>query len=154
MNGYRHRTASRRDQMSIQVLGAGLGRTGTLSLKAVLEELGVASCYHALEVFASLDQARIWNAAARGRAGRLGLALRRLPGDRRFARLRVLSRAAREVPRGEGHPDGARSRALVGQRAPDHPPPRQHVAEVDRPAAQSPAARLPTDARPAQGPDV
>jgi hypothetical protein len=52
--------------MSIQVIGAGLGRTGTLSLKAALEELGFAKCYHPLEVFASMDQARTWDAAARG----------------------------------------------------------------------------------------
>jgi hypothetical protein len=52
--------------MSIQVIGAGLGRTGTLSLRAALEELGFARCYHPLEVVASLDQARTWAAAARG----------------------------------------------------------------------------------------
>ncbi len=52
--------------MSIQVIGAGLGRTGTLSLKAALEELGFAKCYHPLEVVASLDQARTWDAAAHG----------------------------------------------------------------------------------------
>jgi hypothetical protein len=52
--------------MSIQVIGAGLGRTGTVSLKAALVELGFAKCYHPLEVFASLDQARTWDAAARG----------------------------------------------------------------------------------------
>ena len=52
--------------MSIQVIGAGLGRTGTLSLKAALEELGFAKCYHPLEVLASMDQARTWEAADRG----------------------------------------------------------------------------------------
>jgi hypothetical protein len=52
--------------MSIQVIGAGLGRTGTLSLKAALEELGFAKCYHPLAVVASMDQARTWAAAARG----------------------------------------------------------------------------------------
>jgi Sulfotransferase domain len=52
--------------MSIQVIGAGLGRTGTLSLKAALEELGFARCYHPLKVFASMYQARTWDAAARG----------------------------------------------------------------------------------------
>jgi hypothetical protein len=52
--------------MPIQVIGAGLGRTGTLSLKTALEELGFAKCYHPLEVFASLDQARTWDAATRG----------------------------------------------------------------------------------------
>ncbi|MGP0063766.1 MAG: sulfotransferase family protein [Isosphaeraceae bacterium] len=52
--------------MSIQVIGAGLGRTGTLSLKAALEELGFAKCYHMVEVFAHKDDARTWDAAARG----------------------------------------------------------------------------------------
>jgi hypothetical protein len=52
--------------MSIQVIGAGLGRTGTLSLKAALEALGFAKCYHPLAVFASLDQSQTWDAAARG----------------------------------------------------------------------------------------
>jgi Sulfotransferase domain len=52
--------------MSIQVIGAGLGRTGTLSLKAALEELGFAKCYHMVEVFARKGDARTWDAAARG----------------------------------------------------------------------------------------
>jgi hypothetical protein len=52
--------------MSIQVIGAGLGRTGTLSLRAALEELGFARCYHPLAVFTSLSQGRIWDAATRG----------------------------------------------------------------------------------------
>ena len=37
--------------MPIQVIGAGLGRTGTLSLKLALEELGFSRCYHMTEVF-------------------------------------------------------------------------------------------------------
>jgi hypothetical protein len=52
--------------MPIQVIGAGLGRTGTLSLKAALEELGFVKCYHMVEVFARMDDARIWDAAVRG----------------------------------------------------------------------------------------
>jgi hypothetical protein len=32
--------------MPLKVIGAGLGRTGTLSLKAALEQLGFAACYH------------------------------------------------------------------------------------------------------------
>ncbi|HEY2157069.1 MAG TPA: sulfotransferase [Isosphaeraceae bacterium] len=54
--------------MSIQVIGAGLGRTGTLSLKAALEELGFAQCYHMVEVLARRDDARQWDAAVRGEA--------------------------------------------------------------------------------------
>lgn len=54
--------------MSIEVIGAGLGRTGTLSLKAALEELGFSKCYHMVEVLARMDDARVWDAAARGEA--------------------------------------------------------------------------------------
>jgi hypothetical protein len=50
----------------IKVIGAGLGRTGTLSLKAALEELGFSRCYHMTDVFAHPDHARIWDDAARG----------------------------------------------------------------------------------------
>lgn len=32
--------------MSLHVIGAGLGRTGTLSVKLALEQLGFAPCYH------------------------------------------------------------------------------------------------------------
>ena len=52
--------------MPIQIIGAGLGRTGTLSLKAALEELGFAKCYHMVELFKRKDDAGIWDAAVRG----------------------------------------------------------------------------------------
>jgi hypothetical protein len=52
--------------MSIQIIGAGLCRTGTRSLKDALEELGFAKCYHMCEVFARMDDTRTWEAAARG----------------------------------------------------------------------------------------
>lgn len=37
--------------MALKVVGAGLGRTGTLSLKLALEQLLGAPCYHMAEVF-------------------------------------------------------------------------------------------------------
>ena len=46
--------------MPIKVIGAGLGRTGTLSLKAALEELGFAKCYQQM-----ID--RLWDRMFRGR---------------------------------------------------------------------------------------
>jgi hypothetical protein len=52
--------------MPIKVIGAGLGRTGTLSLKMALEELGFVKCYHMTEVLANLEHVRAWDAAARG----------------------------------------------------------------------------------------
>jgi hypothetical protein len=55
--------------MSLQVIGAGLGRTGTMTLKTALEMLGFAPCHHMVEVFAHMaEQAPFWLAAARGEA--------------------------------------------------------------------------------------
>ena len=52
--------------MSLDVIGAGFGRTGTLSLKLALEELGFVKCHHMTEVFQNPDQAPKFLAAARG----------------------------------------------------------------------------------------
>jgi hypothetical protein len=52
--------------MALRVVGAGLGRTGTLSLKLALERLLGAPCYHMLEVFAHPEHVALWHAAARG----------------------------------------------------------------------------------------
>jgi hypothetical protein len=38
--------------MALEVIGAGLGRTATFSLKFALEHLGFGRCYHMAEVFA------------------------------------------------------------------------------------------------------
>jgi hypothetical protein len=35
--------------MPLSIIGAGLGRTGTLSLKAALEQLGIEPCFHGLD---------------------------------------------------------------------------------------------------------
>src|SRR5581483_11275643 len=37
--------------MTLKVIGAGFGRTGTMSLKLALEQLGFGPCYHMVEVF-------------------------------------------------------------------------------------------------------
>jgi hypothetical protein len=53
--------------MPLDVIGAGLGRTGTLSLKLALERVGFAPCYHMKEVFEHLeDHVPLWDQAARG----------------------------------------------------------------------------------------
>jgi len=53
--------------MSLRIVGAGLGRTGTLSLKMALEKLLGAPCHHMMEVFMHPDQANHWLAAAQGK---------------------------------------------------------------------------------------
>lgn len=50
--------------MSLSAIGAGFGRTGTLSLKGALEHLGLAPCYHMLEVSRNPGHAAIWDRAA------------------------------------------------------------------------------------------
>jgi hypothetical protein len=52
--------------MALQVVGAGLGRTGTASLKAALERLLGGPCYHMLEVFGRPEHIALWDAAYRG----------------------------------------------------------------------------------------
>lgn len=52
--------------MTLRVVGAGLGRTGTLSLKLALEKLLGGPCYHMMEVFGRPDDIPVWHAAARG----------------------------------------------------------------------------------------
>jgi len=50
----------------VKVIGAGLGRTGTASLKGALEELGFGPCYHMTDVFENPGHADFWRAAWRG----------------------------------------------------------------------------------------
>jgi hypothetical protein len=52
--------------MALEVIGAGLGRTGTMALKTALEELGFAPCHHMYEVIQHPEQAQFWERAARG----------------------------------------------------------------------------------------
>ena len=54
--------------MTIEVIGAGFGRTGTLSLKIALEALGLDKCYHMMEVMRNESHAAQWRKAARGEA--------------------------------------------------------------------------------------
>ncbi|MES2644312.1 MAG: sulfotransferase family protein [Myxococcota bacterium] len=50
----------------MKVIGAGFGRTGTLTLKLALEELGFGPCYHMAEVFSHPSHVPVWEAATRG----------------------------------------------------------------------------------------
>jgi hypothetical protein len=48
------------------VIGAGFGRTGTLSLKLALEQLGFSPCYHMIETRAHPAHDAMWLALAQG----------------------------------------------------------------------------------------
>src|SRR3982074_184176 len=52
--------------MRLNVVGAGLGRTGTTSLKKALEHLTGGRCHHMFEVLEHPDSVAIWHAVVRG----------------------------------------------------------------------------------------
>jgi Sulfotransferase domain len=54
--------------MALKLIGAGLGRTGTLSLKLALEQLGFGPCYHMAEVLMDPSRGHSWVRAADGQA--------------------------------------------------------------------------------------
>ena len=54
--------------MTVRVIGAGFGRTGTLSLKVGLEKLGFGPCYHMVEVGRRPDDVHVWKRAHDGEA--------------------------------------------------------------------------------------
>lgn len=52
--------------MTLKVVGAGFGRTGTLSLKFALEKLGFDKCYHMMEVHNQPAHRAEWAKVHRG----------------------------------------------------------------------------------------
>ena len=54
--------------MALRVIGAGLGRMGTMSLKVALEKLGFTPCYHMAELVASEDGHWRWLDVLNGKA--------------------------------------------------------------------------------------
>jgi hypothetical protein len=53
--------------MTLQVIGSGLGRTGTKSLQTALAMLGFGPCHHMVEVFARPESMALWIEAGAGR---------------------------------------------------------------------------------------
>src|SRR5258706_12215987 len=53
--------------MTLQVVGAGVGRTGTHSLKLALEQLLGGRCHHMMEMFGNESQIAGWTEAIEGR---------------------------------------------------------------------------------------
>ena len=50
----------------MKVIGAGFGRTGTMSLKAALERLGANPCFHMIDIIRDPSNLPYWQAAAAG----------------------------------------------------------------------------------------
>jgi hypothetical protein len=51
---------------TMHVIGAGLPRTGTLTQKLALEQLGLGPCYHWVNLIADLDHVELWHRALDG----------------------------------------------------------------------------------------
>lgn len=62
--------------MSLDVIGAGFGRTGTLSLKLALELLGLGPCYHMAETSEHPEHDEEWLALAHGKSADFGAVLK------------------------------------------------------------------------------
>jgi hypothetical protein len=60
------RAGEKGERMPLRVIGAGFGRTGTLSLKLALEQLGFGPCYHMIETREHPAHDALWLALARG----------------------------------------------------------------------------------------
>ena len=54
--------------MTLQVIGVGFGRTGTMSLKVALEHLGFAPCEHMINLIQNPERIPLWLEAARQKA--------------------------------------------------------------------------------------
>jgi hypothetical protein len=50
----------------MKVIGAGFGRTGTMSLKAALEQIGFGPCFHMIDLVRDPSALPPWKAAAAG----------------------------------------------------------------------------------------
>lgn len=52
--------------MPLKLIGAAFPRTGTMSLKKALEDIGFGKCYHMHELFLNPDHIPIWQTAGSG----------------------------------------------------------------------------------------
>ena len=126
--------------MSIEVIGAGLPRTGTLTQKLALEELGLGPCYHWVNVIADLDQVELWDRALDGEA----LWEEIFDGaslDGRLARGLLLPRADGLLSRRQGPVERARA-GVVGAQLQGH-----HLDDVPRRDGDAPALARPRAGR-------
>jgi Sulfotransferase domain len=51
----------------VKLIGAGFGRTGTMSLKAAIEQLGYGPCVHMVDLIGDPTPHPHWDDAAAGR---------------------------------------------------------------------------------------
>src|SRR5271166_3609013 len=99
--------------MTLKVIGSGFGRTGTMSLKRALEELGYGPCHHMEEVFAHPEQVAHWQALAAGRPVKWDEVFAGYISQVDWPGAQCLARNRRRLSQGQGDPHHAAGRALV-----------------------------------------
>jgi hypothetical protein len=70
MMGTRAGAAREKGDHAVEVIGAGLPRTATLTQKIALEMLGIGPCYHMVNVLDDLGMVQRWSDAADRESGR------------------------------------------------------------------------------------
>jgi hypothetical protein len=65
-NEFRKTPAEGPTRMGLKIIGSGFGRTGTMSTKMALEQLGFGPCHHMVEVMGNPAQPAHWKARAAG----------------------------------------------------------------------------------------
>ena len=89
-------------RMTIQLVGVGLGRTGTMSLKLALEQLLGGTCHHMMEVLGHPDEVAFWDAAMRGETVDFPVLLDGYCAIVDYPGRRGVARTRRSVPRCPG----------------------------------------------------
>ncbi len=84
--------------MALKIIGSGFGRTGTMSTKMALEELGFGPCHHMLEVMLDETQLPYWTALADHRPVDWAEVFARFTAQVDWPGARVWSETARVFP--------------------------------------------------------
>lgn len=104
------------DSSTLAVVGAGLGRTGTHSLKVALEQLLGGPCHPMVEVFPSDEQRAGWTRAIEGEPVDWSVLLAGYRAIVDWPGVGFWRELHGGLPRGVRAPVGARSGGLVSRR--------------------------------------
>lgn len=106
--------------MTLSVIGAGFGRTGTESMKRALEQLGLGPCHHMYEVIEDPRQKEIWRSIASGNAHNWDEVFTGYQSAVDWPPDLLLARARRAFPGREDPSDDPKLRELVREHGENH----------------------------------
>jgi hypothetical protein len=101
--------------MGLRIIGSGYGRTGTMSTKMALEQLGFGPCHHMVEVMGNPAQPPHWDALAAGAEPDWAEVFAGYASQVDFPGRFRLARAVGCLSGREGDPHGTPGRGMVGQ---------------------------------------